>query len=198
MVTMLIFRKQYHVAYPKSLHSKEQEGAEYCEDNSNPHWNLKQYIECKSCAQHCSSETICYTKANWAHPKKRKKLIVYWSTFRDVIRYHCKLRDDPQANVDETRVLFPAEFSKMSSYTKLTNSMNLVRLCANAEFNIQRPTRILSESYLSSLQGWQLVFGSKVQRSFQLRPPKGAIYNKFTLQSEMTNKYSRLKIKKTD
>ena len=60
--------------------------------------------------------------------EEETKLIVYWSTFRDIIRYHCKLGADPQANVDETWVLFPAEFSKMLPYTKLANRMNLTRL----------------------------------------------------------------------
>lgn len=42
---------EFQFAGPKSLHPKGQEGAEYCEDNSSPHWNLEQYIECKGCAQ---------------------------------------------------------------------------------------------------------------------------------------------------
>ena len=65
-------------------------------------------------------------------------------TFRDVIRYHCQLRDNPQANVDETRVLFPAEFSKMLPYTKLTNVMHgfdeVMCLIAFAGFDVQIST----------------------------------------------------------
>jgi hypothetical protein len=66
----------YKIPYPKSLHSKKQEGAEHREDDSSPHWDLEQYVECKCCAQHCSIGTIDQPSGMSSEHTQGGKLIV--------------------------------------------------------------------------------------------------------------------------
>jgi hypothetical protein len=66
----------YKIPYPKSLHSKKQEGAEHREDDSSPHWDLEQYVECKCCAQHCSIGTIDQHSGMSSEHTQGGKLIV--------------------------------------------------------------------------------------------------------------------------
>jgi hypothetical protein len=58
--------------YPKSLHPKKQEGAENCEDNSSPHRNFEQYVECKSGTQHCIKKQYVTQMQN---PERKEKII---------------------------------------------------------------------------------------------------------------------------
>lgn len=59
-------------AYTKSLHPKKQEGAEHSEDNSSPHRNFEQYVECKGSTQHCSRYIICCSNVKLSKEKKYK------------------------------------------------------------------------------------------------------------------------------